>query len=206
MISSLTTTELAASAIGALGWTLAEYLIHRFRGHSPTARGLFRAEHMRHHGTHRYFSPTWKKALATLPLFLVLGAVGQRLFGSTGLALVVGFAAAYGYYELMHRLIHVWAGVGPYARWARRHHFYHHFGDAKLNHGVTSPLWDLVFGTFASLGSEVVQVPRKFAPDWMVADGELRPGIAGYRLFGAPSARAAGRAGGRSASSQVKLA
>jgi sterol desaturase/sphingolipid hydroxylase (fatty acid hydroxylase superfamily) len=38
--------------------------------------------------------------------------------------------------------------------------------DARYNHGVTSPLWDLVFGTYRQAGT--ITVPRKFRMRWLV--------------------------------------
>jgi hypothetical protein len=35
-----------------------------------------------------------------------------------------------------------------YGRWATRHHLYHHFAKPNKNHGVTTPLWDFIFGTY----------------------------------------------------------
>jgi hypothetical protein len=37
--------------------------------------------------------------------------------------------------------------LGWYGRWARGHHFHHHFVDARVNYGVTSPVWDVVLRT-----------------------------------------------------------
>ena len=166
-----------AFALGALTWSLLEYTLHRRLGHD---RRLVRAtpfgtEHTAHHSRGNYFAPTWKKALAAL-LFVGLVAPPAVLVAGTasGAAYTAGLVGFYLTYELLHRLLHVWAGVGPYARWARRHHFYHHFHDPRLNHGVTSPLWDVVFGTYAR--PERIAVPRKLAMRWLVdpASGSVR--------------------------------
>ena len=54
----------------------------------------------------------------------------------------------------------------------RRHHFHHHFHNPKRNHGVTSPLWDLLFRTYER--PAVVRVPMKHAMGWLVEQGGLR--------------------------------
>jgi sterol desaturase/sphingolipid hydroxylase (fatty acid hydroxylase superfamily) len=82
-----------------------------------------------------------------------------------GIAYVAGLIGFYGVYEVLHRLEHTSAGIGPYARWARRHHFHHHFVDARENHGVTSPLWDVVFGTYRKPGP--IKVPPKLCMPWL---------------------------------------
>lgn len=154
-----------AALAGVLTWSLLEYLIHRFLGHY-SRRNPFAAEHIRHHAEGDYFAPTWKKLLAALgatalalpPAMLVLGT-------GRGIAYVTGFVAFYGVYEFLHRREHTHAGVSPYGRWARRHHFTHHFVDARFNHGVTSPLWDFVFGTYKK--PTTILVPRKLCMAWL---------------------------------------
>ena len=170
---------LLAIFAGALTWSLLEYLIHRFAGHGRRARrNPFGVEHTAHHSRGDYFAPAWKKIgaalgffAAALPLAVLLG--GWRLGG----AFTAGLVGFYLVYELQHRLLHVWQGVGPYARWARRHHFHHHFHDPRTNHGVTSPLWDLAFGTWRRPGR--IEVPPKLAMRWLRAPaGQVHPHLA----------------------------
>ena len=74
---------------------------------------------------------------------------------------------------------HVDEGRSAYGRWARKHHFFHHFHDPSLNHGVTSSLWDHVFGTYAP--TDVIRVPDKLKPHWLVdpETGEVREHLQG---------------------------
>ena len=88
-------------------------------------------------------------------------AVGWQL----GTSVPLGVLAGYTFYEVLHRRIHVSAPWGAYGRWARRHHFYHHFENGKMNHGVTSPLWDLVFGTYRK--PELIHVPKRLCMEWL---------------------------------------
>jgi sterol desaturase/sphingolipid hydroxylase (fatty acid hydroxylase superfamily) len=166
---------------GAFTWTFLEYVIHRWLGHDPRYRRTpFGVEHVRHHIEGNYFAPTWKKLLAAPVVAFVLAVPAVPILGvSLGLAYVAGLMGFYGVYEVLHRLEHVWAGLGPYGRWARRHHFTHHFVDARYNHGVTTPLWDLVFGTYKRV--DVITVPRKLAMRWLAdpATGEVRVEHAG---------------------------
>jgi len=175
----------AALVLGVMSWSLAEYVIHRWLGHHRRlVRNPFGAEHIAHHGKGDYFAATWKKlATAAVVSGLLLGPAIWLAGVEVGAAYVVGFVGFYGFYEVLHRLEHVWSGVGPYGRWARRHHFYHHFHDPSLNHGVTSPLWDWVFGTYAAPG--VIRVPKKLQMKWLVnsGTGEVWPRFAGdYEL------------------------
>jgi len=157
-----------AALLGVLTWTFLEYLIHRYMGHDKRFRkSPFGVEHLRHHIEGDYFAPSWKKALFALGVVALLSLPAIALAGrAAGLAYVAGLVGFYGVYELIHRLDHTHAGIGPYGRWTRRHHFYHHFVDGRMNHGVTSPLWDLVFGTYRK--PEVITVPRRLRMRWLV--------------------------------------
>ncbi len=156
-------TFLLAALAGVFLWTFLEYVIHRWLGHDRrlVKKTPFGHEHTAHHSRGDYFAPWWKKALAAVAATALVAPPAVLLAGPAGWAFVAGFVGFYGAYELVHRLEHVWAGVGPYGRWARRHHFYHHFHDPSMNHGVTSPIWDLVFRTYVR--PERIRVPEKLA-------------------------------------------
>ena len=156
-----------AFAAGAATWTLLEYVIHRWMGHDRRFKKTpFGVEHIRHHIEGNYFAPSWKKILFALGL-------GALLVPFAGLLYTTGLLASYALYEVLHRRYHTHAGVGWYGRWARRHHFHHHFVDGRTNHGVTSPLWDVVFGTYAPTAG--IAVPRKLVMPWLVdAAGAIR--------------------------------
>lgn len=161
-------------AAGVLGWSFLEYVIHRWLGHDRRfRRSLFAKEHIRHHIEGDYFSPSWKKAIVAGLAFAGLSPVAVLVLGKVnGLAWVAGFVVFYVAYEVLHRLDHTYAGVGPYGRWQRRHHFYHHFENARMNHGVTSPLWDIVFGTYRRPG--VIHVPERLCMAWLRHPGTGR--------------------------------
>lgn len=165
-----------AACAGVLTWTLLEYVIHRYGGHDRRfKRTPFGVEHVRHHIEGDYFAPTWKKIIAALVAVGVLIGPAVAVVGlRTGVAYVTGLVAFYGVYEWLHRREHTHAGIGPYGRWARRHHFHHHFVDGRTNHGVTTPLWDLVFGTYER--PVRIRVPAKLCMAWL-----LDPATGGVR-------------------------
>lgn len=177
MILSIT----AAALSGAFTWTFLEYVIHRWLGHDARFRGNpFGVEHIRHHAEGNYFAPTWKKLLLVPIAATIVGAPAILALGpALGAAYTAGLIGFYGAYEALHRLEHVYEGFGAYGRWARRHHFTHHFVDARVNHGVTTPLWDLVFGTYRRV--EVITVPPKLRMPWLEdpATGRVRASLAG---------------------------
>lgn len=180
------TASLVAAGLGALSWTLLEYLLHRFVFHGASAKSLGAREHRRHHAQVDYFAPWWQKALAgvvatAVVLPLAIAAQGAAI----GLSFTGGFISMYLLYEILHRRAHTHPPTGPYGRWRRRNHFAHHFVDPRRGQGVTTPIWDWVFGT--RLAVETVRVPRRLAMSWLVdSTGNIRPTHAvEYELVGA---------------------
>lgn len=165
-----------AIAGGVALWSLCEYLLHRFLGHDKrTWPNGFATEHTRHHSQGDYFAPSWKKGLAALAaLALILPLAVWALGTAIGALFSGAFVAMYLTYEWLHRRTHTHPGLGAYGRFLRRHHFYHHFANPKANHGVTSPLWDRVFGTLAA--TPRLRVPEKLAMVWLIdpQTGDIR--------------------------------
>lgn len=172
--------SIVAAILGIALWTLAEYLLHRFLGHDKrTWPNAFAEEHIRHHSQGNYFAPSWKKGLAALGALAVITPLAVWIAGpATGGLFSVAFVGMYVTYEAVHRRCHTHAGLGSYGRFVRRHHFHHHFGNPKSNHGVTSPIWDYVFKTAEP--SDHIRVPEKLAMVWLVDDqtGNVRPEFA----------------------------
>lgn len=157
----------AALFLGVLTWSFLEYVIHRWLGHDRRFRGNpFGKEHLRHHVEGDYFAPTWKKLVFAAVATAIMSVPAVALAGVYGAAWVAGFVGFYGVYEVLHRREHTHAGIGAYGRWARRHHFHHHFVDGRSNHGVTSPLWDLAFGTYQA--PAVIPVPQRLCMAWLL--------------------------------------
>jgi 4-hydroxysphinganine ceramide fatty acyl 2-hydroxylase len=176
--------------LGAFGWTFAEYALHNWYGHKTRGRNDFSREHLKHHAVYEYFAPTAKKIATAVPVLTLVGAALCLAVGlSTGLSLTLGFASMYTAYEVLHRRIHTHAPWNFYGRWARRHHYFHHYGNSKMNHGVTTPLWDIVFGTYVR--PDVIAVPDKHVMRWLrdASTGAVDPRYAqDYRISAAARA------------------
>lgn len=161
---------------GVLTWSFAEYALHNWYGHLARGRNDFSREHLKHHARYLYFAATWKKVVTAAVATAVVLPVAILVAGVlAGAVYTVGFVGFYVVYEVLHRRSHTHAPIGPYGRWLRRHHFYHHFGNPKHNHGVTSPIWDIVFCTHTWNRPEPVRVPRQMAMMWLVDEaGEVK--------------------------------
>ncbi len=169
-----------AALVGFFFWTFAEYALHAWGGHKPKGRTEGSREHLRHHSKPDYFTPWTKKLLLAVPVLSALFLITAPLFGMGAAGcFVAGFAAGWRTYEFVHRDLHVHAPRTFYGRWARRHHFHHHFTRPFMNHGVTSPIWDFVFRTYER--PVVVRVPRRHAPKlpWLLDGGQIADSLTG---------------------------
>lgn len=124
-------------------FTLVEYAFHRWMFHGAVP--LFEPGHRRHH-----VHPTGDDAMPFFlpPLALVAIVALLALCVPAGLACLAtgGLAAGYAGYGLSHDAIHATRFRQPFARrWAASHHVHHFHPDR--NFGVTTPIWDWVFGT-----------------------------------------------------------
>ncbi len=161
---------LTAFLLGVVTWLFAEYVLHRFVGHMPRGRSLFSREHRRHHAQGDYFAPTLTKVKAVAPVLAVIALLSSLAFGAgLGLGYTAGLSLMYLAYEVLHRRLHTHPPTNRYGRWARRHHFYHHFGEPAMNHGVSTPVFDLFFRTRRVPGP--IKVPERLAMVWL-RDGE----------------------------------
>jgi sterol desaturase/sphingolipid hydroxylase (fatty acid hydroxylase superfamily) len=96
------------------------------------------------------------------PLMTVLGSA------SVSFGLVAGYVFSTWY----HARMHIRGPRGRYEEWMWRFHWHHHATDARVNFGLTNPLFDFVFRT-AVVPNEVV-VPERLCPNWLHED---RPGF-----------------------------
>ena len=162
---------------GVALWTFLEYVLHRFLGHEHKGKNFFKDEHSLHHQKVHYFAPIYKKIGAAVSVALLLTVSLSFFFEwQPVVAFVLGLIGMYGLYEATHSRFH---RRGPIAKpfiILRKHHFYHHFHQPKLNHGVTTRIWDRIFGTFHRV--ETVSVPRKMTMDWLMNGDEIAPAYA----------------------------
>jgi 4-hydroxysphinganine ceramide fatty acyl 2-hydroxylase len=141
--------------IGLLGWTLLEYGLHRFVFHvqvplrNPHLREIVNASHLGHHASPRDPSKVLVQPVFGLAVSLIIYGVIYLISRSLFSAAVVmtGIWAGFLYYEAVHYRVHFSLSPTGIIAKQRRTHFYHHFSNNKRCFGVTSPLWDYVFGT-----------------------------------------------------------
>lgn len=144
---------------GALLWSLTEYLLHRFVFHAIGPRAWQRRFYFVAHGVHHDF-PADKDRLVmplgvSIPLGLAFWAIFRALLGPVVVTpMFVGFGAGYLAYDGIHYAVHHFRLTSRLGRWLKRWHMVHHHTGEEARWGVTSPLWDWVFGTMGGAGSD----------------------------------------------------
>jgi sterol desaturase/sphingolipid hydroxylase (fatty acid hydroxylase superfamily) len=137
---------LAAFAAAAACWTLLEYLLHGFVLHRIP---VFAAMHAVHHDSPRAYvgTPTW---ITLGSIWLVVFVPAWRAISlNVASGLTAGVMLGFLWYGVVHHVIH-YRRPRFLAGWmlAGRHwHLRHHYSTQAGNFGVTTPLWDYVFGT-----------------------------------------------------------
>jgi cyclopropane-fatty-acyl-phospholipid synthase len=145
-------------AAGIATWSLIEYLVHRFvlHGRFPDGPGLWRHFlhthfdhlHWEHHerpwdGEHisGTIRDTFRFVLPMLALSFLAPPHTATLF-------VAGIIQSYIVEEWVHHSVHFYDFEGRYFTYIRRHHLFHHSPRGEnVGFGLTSGVWDALFGT-----------------------------------------------------------
>lgn len=143
---------------GMFFWTFFEYLMHRFIFHmvaeSEKAQKLIYIMHGNHHhfprDRERLFMPPVPSLIIAAVIFLLM----YLIMGKNVFMFFPGFMLGYLIYGSMHYAIHAW---NPPFKWMKplwRNHHLHHYKDEHHGYGVSTTVWDHVFGTMFDLKKE----------------------------------------------------
>ena len=148
---------------GMFFWSFFEYCIHRFAFHfvaeSERATKFVYLIHGNHHEYPRDRERLFMPPVPSLILASVVFSLQYLLFSLFDLngfvfAFFPGFILGYLMYGTMHYAIHAW---NPPFKWMKplwRNHHLHHYKNDHMGFGVSSTLWDHVFGTMFDLSKE----------------------------------------------------
>ena len=123
-------SDAALLVAGVVTWTLAEYVVHRFVLH-----GLVTTQHGLHHAN---------PDAAVLNIFWQIWACFALIYLIAGGAFLAGGLFAYSWYLFVHHCAHHGPDMLPLLL-LKHHRSHHQF--ATRNYGVSTTLWDRVFGT-----------------------------------------------------------
>lgn len=160
---------IVATTLGFFGFSLVEYVHHRVGGH-VIRRGRLYTSHQAHHRDPREggvsLATKLRQRAGTVAIgALALGAPLVAAFGVDGVAATFGLWLGYLVSEAVHHAMHHRGPKNGIEAWLWRHHYAHHWIDPTCNHGFTSPIWDLVFGTYRAVREVSVpadQLPTEF--------------------------------------------
>jgi sterol desaturase/sphingolipid hydroxylase (fatty acid hydroxylase superfamily) len=136
---------MAVYCCGLVGWTLIEYLLHRALFHHAPILSMI---HERHHHSPQDLigTPAWASVL--IGFVAVAGPSWAVLGFDLGTAATAGLVTGYLWYVLVHYAVHHWQPRQySYLYRVRLRHARHHYLSHSGNFGVTTGIWDYVFGT-----------------------------------------------------------
>jgi len=137
---------------GIFVWTFIEYVLHKYIFHFDAKSEFGKKIHFIFHGVHHDYPsdsrrlvmpPSVSIPLAALFYFIFMYLVG----GVYVLPFFSGFIIGYLFYDLTHYAIHHFNMHNKFWLEIKNHHMLHHYHDQDKGYGVSSPLWDLVFGS-----------------------------------------------------------
>jgi sterol desaturase/sphingolipid hydroxylase (fatty acid hydroxylase superfamily) len=136
---------------GWLTFTWVEYQVHRHIFHLSTYTEWRKNFQYMVHGVHHQY-PKDKDRLAMPPLLsititTILLILLKLILGDYVFAFLPGFLVGYAFYLLIHFIVHVHRPPHNIFKVLWKNHSIHHYKDGELLFGVSSPLWDYIYGT-----------------------------------------------------------
>jgi len=141
---------------GILTWGLIEYGLHRlvfhFDAQSEKGRRFVYAMHLSHHANPKTMDDLFTGLRLSLPIALCYCLLAWALMRSwqAMVYLFIGLMIGYFSYEFLHFQAHHRAPRLRLFRYLKKYHLLHHHKTPSLRFGVTSPVFDYLFGTFQS--------------------------------------------------------
>jgi sterol desaturase/sphingolipid hydroxylase (fatty acid hydroxylase superfamily) len=140
---------------GILFWSLFEYIIHRFIFHiiaeSDRAQRIIYIIHGNHHEYSRDKERLFMPPIPSLILSSIIFLAMYLLIRNNVFMFFPGFLMGYLLYGTMHYAIHSWRPPFKWMKSLWRNHHLHHYKNDNKGFGVSTTLWDRVFGTMFEL-------------------------------------------------------
>jgi len=154
---SITHTSLSAPAtigmffIGLIAFTWVEYMVHRYLFHMRAHTEQRAKLQYTLHGVHHEF-PKDKERLAMPPIVSISLATAllflfRLILGDLVFSFLPGFLVGYAAYLSIHYLVHAFQPPNNFLKILWINHSIHHYKDGEEVFGVSSPLWDYIYGT-----------------------------------------------------------
>ena len=150
--TSLSTgTTIGLFLLGMIAFSWVEYVVHRFVFHMKTYTAARTKMQYILHGVHHEY-PKDKDRLAMPPLLSVtittiLLLLFRLVMGDFAFAFLPGFLVGYAAYLGVHYMVHAFAPPKNIFKFLWINHGTHHYKNGEMIYGVSSPLWDYIYGT-----------------------------------------------------------
>jgi sterol desaturase/sphingolipid hydroxylase (fatty acid hydroxylase superfamily) len=144
-------TTIGLFVLGFVAFTWVEYMVHRYVFHMKTYTAVRAKLQYTMHGVHHEY-PKDKDRLAMPPLLSVTIAtilllLFRLLMGDLVFAFLPGFLVGYAAYLAVHYMVHAFAPPKNFLKALWINHGSHHYKNGEMIFGVSSPLWDYIYGT-----------------------------------------------------------
>ena len=143
---------------GIFFWTFFEYMMHRFVFHwtseNPRIQRISYVLHGNHHEFPRDKQRLFMPPVPSLIIASIVFGIMYLFIQTYTFSFFPGFILGYLLYGSMHYAIHAW---NPPFKWMKpiwRNHHLHHYKNDHQGFGVSSHIWDKVFGTGFDLNKE----------------------------------------------------
>lgn len=139
--------------LGMISFTWVEYNVHRYFFHmEPSTERKAKIQYTMH-GVHHEF-PKDKDRLAMPPVLSITVAtilllVFRLILGDLVFSFLPGFLVGYAGYLAVHYMVHAFQPPKNFLKSLWINHGTHHYKNGEVVFGVSSPLWDYIYGTMA---------------------------------------------------------
>ena len=143
---------------GVFFWSFFEYIAHRFLFHWVSENPRIKKFSYILHGNHHHYPRDRQRLfMPPIPSIILASAIFGIMFlfmRQNAFMFFPGFLFGYLMYGSVHYAIHAW---NPPFKWMKplwRNHHLHHYKNEHNGYGVSSTIWDHVFGTMFDLKNE----------------------------------------------------
>ncbi len=143
---------------GVFSWSFFEYLAHRFLFHWVSDNiSIQKVAYIMHGNHHHYPRDRERLFMPPVPSIIIASVLFSLFFlimKQHAFMFFPGFMIGYLMYGIMHYAIHAWHPPFKWMKGLWRNHHLHHYKDEHKGFGVSSTIWDHVFGTMFDLKNE----------------------------------------------------
>lgn len=144
-------TTVAMFLTGLIAFTWVEYMVHRYLFHMGADTEQRAKVQYTLHGVHHEF-PKDKERLAMPPIVSITISTAllflfRLVLGDLVFSFLPGFLTGYAAYLSIHYMVHSFQPPNNFFKILWVNHSIHHYKNGDEVFGVSSPLWDYIYGT-----------------------------------------------------------